>query len=154
MRDGVTFKVDGLSTLEAAFDELNKAAAKNVARRVLRKALKPVAETAIKLAPDDPKTGAPDLHRSIKVSDKLSRRLLRTASSRFYVDMYMGPTKEGYPQAIIQEFGSIHHPPHPYMRPAWEQHKGQLLDRIKDDLGIEIDKAVDRARRKALKNAK
>ena len=154
MRDGATFKVEGLNALEQAFDELNKAAAKNTAKRTLRNALKPVAQTAIKFAPDDPLTGAPDLHRSIKVSDKLSKRLLRTASSKFYVDMYMGPTKEGYPQAIIQEFGSIHHAPNAYMRPAWEQHKGSLVGRIRDELKVEIAKSVDRARRKALKHAK
>jgi hypothetical protein len=34
----------------------------------------------------------------------------------------MGPTKAGYPQAIPQEFGAVQHPPHPYMRPAWQQH--------------------------------
>ena len=154
MKDGVTFEVEGLAGIEQAIKELAPVTAKNTGRRVLRKVLKPMADTASKLAPDDPATTADDLHRSIKVSSRVARRLMMTKKSKNFVDMYMGPTGDGYPQAMIQEFGAPHHAAHPYMRPAWEQHKPTLVADIASLMTIEVDKSISRARRKALKNAK
>jgi HK97 gp10 family phage protein len=90
------------------------------------------------------------------------------------VTLWMGPTGGGYPQAMIQEFGAgphtitahdpnghlafeeagqlvtprvVHHPgnpPHPYMRPAWEAGKAQVLETIRTELGAEIAKTAAR----------
>lgn len=150
----VSAKIFGTKDLQAAFEGLKGTAAKNVSRRVLKKALTPMAKTAISKAPDDPETGPPDLHRSIIVSSKISKRLKRTASSQFYVDMHMGPTGDGYPQAMIQEFGGPTNTPQPYMRPAWDQHRGSLVGDISELMRVEIGKTIQRARRKALKNAR
>ncbi|MDZ4373558.1 MAG: HK97-gp10 family putative phage morphogenesis protein [Phenylobacterium sp.] len=169
-------RVDGLSALNARLAELPKATAKSVLRQTARAALTPMAETARRLAPDDPETGAPsDLKSSIEISprQKSGTQIKRTFEGKSATVMFMGPTGDGYPQAMIQEFGSaphvikprrkpklgfsvpgdsvvvseVQHPGHPaqpYMRPAWEQHKRGALEIVKRELGERIDKAAKR----------
>lgn len=145
----VTVQVEGLSALEQALGQLPQATAKNILRRTSRAALEPMAEVARQLAPDDPVTGAPDLRTSIAVSHRhKSGRALRLALSAHSVTTFMGPTKGGYPQAIMQEFGTEHHPPQPFMRPAWDQEAEATLERVRVGLGDEIRKAADRLARK------
>lgn len=150
---GLTVRVEGLSALNAALNELPKATGKAVLRRVGRKALEPMAEDARRLAPDDPTTGAPDLHRSIEISSrqKSGRQLKRTREGKATVNLYMGPTREGYPQAVMQEFGTSRHPPHPYMRPAWDANKRGALDIVAGSLGEEIAKSAARLAKKRAK---
>lgn len=168
-------KVAGLKALNARLQELAKATQKRILREVGTEALQPMAETARQLAPDDPKTGAPsDLKSSITVSSrqKGGRQIKRTFEGKSAVAVYMGPTGEGYPQAMIQEFGSpahkikarrkpklgfattqdpsvvvreVDHPGHraqPYMTPAWEKHKDQALEIVRTRLGEKIQKAA------------
>jgi HK97 gp10 family phage protein len=167
-------RVSGLRELDAALGELPKAAARRVVVRVLTKAAEPMAETARTLAPDDPETGAPDLHTSIAVSTKLRNpagkqefaAVMRAGGSReeavaalraarsaggdeSFAEVFVGPDKEGS-HGVLQEFGTVHHGPQPFMRPAFDRHKGQALEIIKRDLGDEILKTAKRiAARKA-----
>lgn len=171
----VRVRVAGLKELNAQLQELAKATQKRVLREVGREALEPMAATARQLAPDDPKTGAPsDLKSSITISSrqKGGRQIKRTFEGKSAVAVYMGPTGEGYPQAMIQEFGAKPHrikarrkprlgfetaqdssvvvgevehpgnPAQPYMTPAWEQHKDQALEIVRTRLGEKIQKAV------------
>jgi hypothetical protein len=83
-----------------------------VLRQTAIKALEPMRQTAADLAPDDPHTPAPDLKSSIAIASKRSSHagvieLARGPPSS--VQMYMGPTKGGYPEAIVQEFGARPH---------------------------------------------
>ena len=151
----LTVKVEGLRELDKALGELPKASGKAVLRRVGKMALEPMAKMAAARAPDDPLTGAPDLHRSIIVSTRSSAGK-RSKRKKASVEMYMGPhTKGGYPQAIVQEFGTINHPAHPYMTPAWEGEKRHALEIIKDKLGDEIRKTAARvAKRAAVKKVR
>lgn len=195
----IDVKIEGLKDLDAALSELKQSTAKGVLRRTARKALGPIAQSARDLAPDDPATDAPkDLKSSIIISP-------RQKSSRFsgfgtlgtLVQMFVGPSADGYPQAMVQEFGAkphriipkaarrgragrrarkagggkllgfdaggesvvvgevMHpgHPPRPYMRPAWERHKDELLPRIAQLLGEEIQKTVQRAAKRAARLA-
>jgi len=145
-------KVEGLHELDVALGKLSKASGKAVLRRVGRMALEPMAKMAAQRAPDDPITGAPDLHRSIVISSKQkSGRQLRFARSKSTVALYMGPDKGGYPQAIVQEFGTVHHAASPYMTPAWEAEKRHALEIIKDKLGEEIQKTAKRVAARAAK---
>lgn len=150
-------RIEGLKELDKALSEMKTATAKGVVRRTLTKALQPMAQEAASLAPDDPKTGAPDLHTSIKVSDKLKvgrRPMVNGFGFRDgTVTVFMGPTRDGYPQAIMQEFGTVKQPAQPYMRPAWDAGHMKLLEGVKDGLGAEITKTAERAARKALKKA-
>ena len=52
------------------------------------------------------------------------------------------------PQAVMQEFGTEHHGPQPFLRPAWDGGKMRMLSGIKRDLWAEIKRAADRVARK------
>jgi HK97 gp10 family phage protein len=150
-----TVKVEGLRELDAALGELSKSAARAVLRRVGLKALQPVAETARSLAPDDPATSGNDLKSSIGVGTKLSPRQARLARSavrkgeadKHFAEVYAGAGPD--PAAHNQEYGNIHHGAQPFMRPAWDQNKGKVLEIIKSDLGTEIEKSAKRAAARA-----
>ncbi|RYE43612.1 MAG: HK97 gp10 family phage protein [Hyphomicrobiales bacterium] len=179
----VRVKVEGLKQFDASLGELSKGAARGVLRRVLRKAGQPMADMASALAPDDPETGAPDLHTSIIVSDRVrntvgnkefsdvlasggstgeavaamrdARRAAKGEGS--FAEVFVGPaagSKRAAIKAIAQEFGSVNHPPHPYMRPAWDAKSGEALDTITREMGGEIDKAAARAARRAARIAR
>lgn len=147
--------VAGLKELERALSEMKTATAKGVVRRTMMKALQPMADEASRLAPDDPSTPAPDLHRAIKVGDTLKAgRSMLTKGFGFkdgQVTVWMGPTREGYPQAMMQEFGTRNQPAQPYMRPAWDAGKDALLAGFAKGMRIEITKTAERAARKAAK---
>jgi HK97 gp10 family phage protein len=153
----VTIRVDGLKELDRALSEMKTATAKGVVRRTMVKALQPMADEASRLAPDDPRTTSQDLHRSIKVGDALKAgRSMFVKGFGFgdgQVTVWMGPTREGYPQAIMQEFGTVKQPAQPYMRPAWDAGKVQLLDDFAKGMAVEITKTAERAARKAAKIA-
>ena len=149
-----TVKIEGLRELEVALAELPKATGKNVLRRVLRKRAQPIADVARSMAPDDPATGGNDLRSSIGVGTRLSprqRALHRKAvkDDRAFAEMFVGAGP--LPHSHMQEFGTVHHGPQPFMRPAWDGGKAATLDGIADDLWSEIDKS---ARRLAKKRAK
>lgn len=140
-------KVEGLKEVQTALRQLPDATAKNVMRRVLRKAGQPVADRARELAPVD----EGDLRDSIVVSTKLSKaqRQKRRKSGKNDVEIFVGAGAK--PHAHLQEFGTSFHPAKPFLRPAWDQLKRQVLDGIKDDMWAEIRKAAERLARKAAK---
>lgn len=146
-------KVEGLKELDKALAELPKATGKAVLRRVMKSAAQPMAETAERLAPRDEGT----LALSIGVSTKLTKRQRAQhrkmfRNDRASVEMFVGAG--GLPQAHIQEFGAENNQtPQPFMRPAWDQHKDQILDDISRSLGDEIAKAAMRLARKAARLA-
>jgi hypothetical protein len=147
--------------LEAAFRELGQSVAKNraVARRALTKAAEPIQEEWVRGV--DVLQG--DLRRSIKVGDKAATkasRRFRRGSGASIVERFIGidanEDKEGRLAAVagspgyayIEEFGNGKHAPNPAGRRAWESKKTVALDRLADDLKIEIGKAAKRAARK------
>lgn len=152
----MTIKVEGLKELDRALSEMKTATARGVVRRTMMKALQPMADEASRLAPDDPRTNGQDLHRSIKVGDALKAgRSMLTKGFGFkdgQVTVWMGPTREGYPQAIMQEFGTVNQPAQPYMRPAWDGGKDALLDGLAKGMAAEITKTAERAARKAARH--
>ncbi|MGR3593041.1 MAG: HK97-gp10 family putative phage morphogenesis protein [Limimaricola soesokkakensis] len=166
----VTVKVEGLRELERNLAGLTKAAGKGALRRALRTAAEPMADIARQLAPDDESTGGYDLRESIVVGTKLSRSQARKhrkmfRDNRSSVEMFMGAGP--LPQAIFVEFGTDPHinkgkfagsmhpgtPARPFIRPAWDQDKMAMLERLKVELRKEIDKSVQRAIRKQARQA-
>ncbi len=149
----VTIKMEGFRELDLALGKLPQATAKRTMRKVLKTAAQPIADAASRIAPDDPATPAPDLHRSIGVShrQKTGRQRKFTKEGKNEANMYVGPTADGYPQAMMQEFGTAHHSPQPYMRPAWDKHRNGALNTIKAELGKEIVKAAARLAKKRAK---
>jgi HK97 gp10 family phage protein len=142
---GVAFR--GWRELDRALGELPKATAKNVLRRTSKAALEPMANQAAALAPQQ----SGRLSFSISVSERGTRRAewLR-AKARFSFVMAMGPAggTGALQYAAFKEFGTIKMSPEPFMRPAWDGGKVQMLEFVKVELGNQIDAAARRLARK------
>lgn len=147
MARAVTVKIEGLKELDQALGELKKSTAKNVLKRVLQDAGEITAQAARGLAPRDEW----HLHDSIDVSTVLNDRqkgLHKEQGGKAFQEMFVGTNN---PAGVQQEFGNSRHGPQPFMRPAWDGTKGEVLERISNNLWAEIDRAAQRAARKALK---
>lgn len=143
---GVKVHVEGLKELEQALQRLPKANAKAVLRRTLKEAGEPVAKTARSLAPRE----MGYLRESIDVSPKLSSRQATMNNRQSPVEMYIGPGTD--PAGHLQEFGTgPGHQAQPFMRPAWDQHKNEVLDIIANRTWLEIEKTAARLAKKAAK---
>jgi HK97 gp10 family phage protein len=152
----VKVKIEGLKEVKAALRELPDATAKRIMRRVLIDAGQMIAETARQLAP----VAGGDLRDSIAVGTTLSKsqRKKHRKGGKDDVEVFVGPAvpdggNSPVPQAILQEFGTSHHPAQPFLRPAWDQHKRAVLDGIKDAMWTKIRKAAERLAKKAAKTA-
>jgi HK97 gp10 family phage protein len=159
--------VSGLKELDRALGELPKATARSVLVRVLKTAGEPIAEAARNAAPIDDGT----LRDSIKVSARIKNKVgmkeysaalrdglgkaaartalrdaRRNAGGGSFAEVYVGPArgKGVIRYAHLQEFGTVNHPPHSYMRPAWDGEKDHALSIIRRELGDEIIKAARR----------
>jgi len=164
-------RVEGLSGLNAALGELSKSLAKGALRRTLVKAGQPIAQRARSLTPVD----SGQLRNSIAVSSKLGttagkaefaaamrsgaglaaataalRSARRTAAGDgSTAEVYVGAGR--LPHAHMVEFGSINNTPQPFLRPAWDEKRGEALDIIKNELGGEIQRTAQRAAARAAK---
>lgn len=152
----VKMKIEGAGSIERALGELPRGTAKGVMRRSMKKSLKPVAQAAQALSPF-----------TIAVTSKLTARQSREARNdrgRSKVVLYVGPvqpTGEDAPHAHLYEFGTGPRvqaktgrstgamPARPFMRPAWDMAKPVILEILRREVWAEIEKAVERARRKA-----
>jgi HK97 gp10 family phage protein len=146
----ITVKVEGLQELMTALRELPNATAKNIMRRVLVARAEPVAEAARRLVP---------VHEGhLKESIHVATRLTRRQKSRHRkvdpddVEVFVGPGSD--PAAHLNEFGSSHQAAHPFMRPAWDETKDELLEGVAADMWDEIEKAATRLAKKAAKAAR
>lgn len=152
-----TIKLDGFRELESMLKDLKPVTAKGVARRSQKKVLAPIAEAAQRMGPKH-RDGSPF---NVAVKARSARDLLADGINPKpgEVFMFAGPVNE--PLAHLFENGTVERVQsttgrstgrmmmQPFMRPAWDQHKNGLLDRLRDVLKIEIDKSLARAARKA-----
>jgi len=136
-------RVEGLKELDKALSQLKVSTAKGVARRVLKMAAEPIAEAGRSNAPLGP-TG--NLKASYGVGTKLTRRQSKLHKKQSPVEVFAGPND---PAAIQTEFGNEHQAAEPHLRPAWDANKDKALEIIATELGDEIDKAAQRAARRA-----
>jgi HK97 gp10 family phage protein len=145
----VTFEVEGLNECEEALEDLvntlgaSRTTGKNVLKRSLLSAGKPTADLAQRLAPK--RRG--HLAASITVSTQLSPRQRRMHRKVSPVEVYIGAGQA--PHAHLQEFGTPHHAPQPFLRPAIDQTGKQIIDIFQVEIRKETDRAVDRAKAKA-----
>lgn len=157
--------VIGAAELEAALRELAREAGSRTMhaamQRALMKAGAPVVDDARRRAQVFNGTGR--MASKIKISTTLSRRQRRLQGfgNRHHgtASVYIGAGPRG--PAVLMEFGTgpRRHksgkstgaaPAQPFMRPAWEAHKQQVLRDFSKLLWIEIQRAAKRAaRRKA-----
>ncbi len=151
----VSVKLEGFSELEKELERLTKAAGKGVLRRSLKKAAQPMADLMQGMAPRG-ESAEDKLAESIAVSTKLSKRQATQHRRMFRndkasVEMFVGPGPD--PAAWNQEFGNVNHGAQPFVRPAWDQDKDAMLDRLGKDLWSELEKSIKRAERKAARQA-
>ena len=131
----VTFKVEGLRECEEALAELGRTG-KNVLGRALQKAGEVVAQEAARRAPRA--TG--DLAESMTVGTKA-----KGASPKGTARRYVGSTSSFL---HLQEFGTAHSAPQPFFRPAIDATGKLLIETFRQELKVEIDKAILRQQRK------
>lgn len=139
------FTVSGFAELHRNIEKLTQIQRSIGLSPLLEKSLERMAFVAAGIAPDDPKTPPPyDLKSSITVStrQRSGRAKHDRPLGRYEARAYMGPTKYGYPQAIMQEFGTIHETAQPYMRPAWDTGKDYALKVIADGYGEYVFKTA------------
>lgn len=147
MRRAGKVRVEGLRELDQALGQLKASTAKGVLRRVGRAALEPFDEAWRVKAPHLSHT----LQESGGVGSKLTRTQRAAVERESFVEVHAGPGPN--PQAVQQEFGNRQHPAQPFIRPAWEETKDQVLENVKTGLGEEIAKTVARAAKRAAKAA-
>lgn len=145
----VKFTIEGLAELQVALRELPDATAKNVLRRVGKQALQPIADAAAQRAPVDQGTLRDSIHVGTKLSRRQKSKHKKISEDDVEVFVGAGPV----PQAIWQEFGTVNHPAHPFLRPAWDAGKDTVINTIADLLWVEIQKSAARIARKAAKGA-
>lgn len=150
----VSMKLEGFAELERELDRIGKVTAQKASlRRALRKSAQPLADLAQQKAPrGDTETLAPSISVSTKLSKRQAskhRRMFK--DDRAAVEMFVGAGPLS--SAHTQEFGTIHHPAQPFLRPAWDEDKKALLDRLKAEIWADIQKTLARAARKAARQA-
>lgn len=135
-------KISGFAHLNKAIEGLTQIQQAIGLSPLLVEALEPMRDVAAGIAPDDPKTGRPwDLGDSIQVGtrQRSGRAKADRSLGQYEARAYMGPTKGGYPQAIMQEFGTVRHLPSPFMRPSWDTGKKGVLEIIKRGYAARVD---------------
>lgn len=137
------FKVSVSPSIYRTMDHLPSLAKTKALEPLVVAALQPMAETARYLAPDDPLTGPPwDLKSSIAVSTK--RRGVKAHERLSRAAAFMGPTREGYPQAMFQEFGTVKMVATPYMRPAFDADKAKAIKIIEAGFAERVEAALQK----------
>jgi HK97 gp10 family phage protein len=163
-------KIEGLREIQAALQDLSKATARNVVKRVLLKRAQPIVEAARTRAPvrtgrlrdsiiaqarggNAGKAAFAEAMRggaSRAAAGRAAREANRAAGST--VEVAIGPNDTAFYASMV-EFGTEHSGPKPFMRPAWDATKGQVLDGVGDDMWAEIKKALARQAKRLAKKA-
>jgi len=138
-----TFKIEGLQELDEALSDLSKATARNILLRTLKE--------QGEIIRADGERNAPKLKGGLKASytvgTKLSRRQKSQNRKESAVEVYIGPGPAA--KGVQTEFGNAHQAAHPHLRPAFDGNVHRVLAGIRDTLAEQIEKARQRAARKA-----
>ncbi len=140
------FKLEGGRDLLNTLADLPKAAQQGVLRRVMTKAIEPIAKNVTAKAPK--RFG--DLEESMTTGgkNKLNKRQRSlNRESRNETQVHFGTAD---PAGIASEFGNEHQAAQPFFRSEWESGKDGARRTIERELGDEIVKtATRRAKRLA-----
>jgi len=146
----VDMKIEGLKEIEQALATLKVGTSKGVARRAMKKELKPVMDMANALWP-----GSSD--EVFKVTSKVSGSQPQPKKGRSIVNMLVGAPggATGTPHAHLIEWGTGPRTqkngrftgsvsPQPMLTPAWDAHSGKILEGLGARLWDEISKTQAR----------
>ena len=148
-------KIEGLRELDAALTDLvngvggSRATGKNVLKRTLIAAARPIEEAAAANAP----VLSGSLQRDVKTGTRLTRRQSRAVrrAGKSTVEVHVGVAD---PAGMQTEFGNEHQAAEPWFRPAWDGEQHNALNIVTTTLGSEIEKTRQRAARKAARLAR
>jgi HK97 gp10 family phage protein len=139
----VRVRFEGGRELDAALSQFTPAKRRAIGRVALDEGGEIMAKAARALAPVD----QGDLRESIDVSGMLSKLQRSEHQKIAEQERFVGP--DNRPQGHLREFGGDGNPPHPFMRPAFDQTKDAVLKRIGEALWLGIEKAVLSAAKRA-----
>ncbi len=175
----LTVKTEGFAELDKAIGEFSKATGRNIMRRAAMAGGEVIAARAKEIAKGSKDTG--ELMDSIAVSTKLGGRAKGMSRKASEVEVFVGPSDDVRFRAHFIEFGTAPgkrggragerstdvkqangvgrkvyrtHPgnkPQPFMRPAFDEKAEEAIDAVAAALRVEMAKATERARRKALR---
>lgn len=170
----IEVKVEGIAELEQSLSELKTSVAKRAVKKALFTASRPIVERAKQLVPVDEgelrngimaggtlknNAGKQAFHDVMASGGSQEEALsaLRDArreakGEKSNVEIYVGVSSKVH-HATLVEFGTSHSAPQPFIRPAFESEKENVLALIKTELRSEIDKAAARAAKRAAKLA-
>lgn len=156
----VDMKFEGARDIEKALAQLAQGTSKGVARRGMKKELKPVAMMANALWPGS----SDDVFR---ITSRIARGQMGDSHmqrGRSIINMFVGAPggRNGTPEAHLIEFGTGPRytengafrgsvAPQPMLQPSWDVQKSQMLEGLGETLWDEIRKTQARLAKKAAK---
>lgn len=150
MATSVTVRVEGLRELGERMRRLSSEVALKVSARATNKAAQLIKKQAKTNIQTSPSVDQGDLLRSVIVK-KIPKSQTNLTSEHIVTVRGRGKkVKEGAkaqataPHAHLVEFGTVHMPAEPFLRPAFQQEKGFAFGVIKSTLEEGIEKAAKR----------
>lgn len=138
-------KMTGFAEMEKLLRELPKAVAKNVLRTAMKDAGQQVVDAAKAIVPKKSR----GLEQSITMSVRLSRGQRRRRRKKGDVELFLGPSHPKGAHGHLIEFGHLdkdgnHVAKQPFLRPAWDDRKDQVLKDFSAAMWTAIQKALDK----------
>ncbi|HFG5988377.1 TPA: HK97-gp10 family putative phage morphogenesis protein [Salmonella enterica subsp. enterica serovar Kedougou] len=119
----ITMDVKGLDELERQLIALGEKVGTKVLRDAGREAMKVVEEDMKQHAGYDENSPGPHMRDSIKIrTRKVAKKFASTV-----VSIRVGPSNEHYMKASPQEFGTVKQVAKPFIRPALDYNKAEVL---------------------------
>jgi len=117
-------RIEGTDDIARKLAAMSRALTRQTLEPILRENMEPIAA--------DMRANAPRATGELADSVRVTKRLSKTQRSKLEriapVEMYAGPGP--LPQAVQEEFGNNHQPPHPFIRPAFDRGAKTAVDGI------------------------
>ncbi len=134
-------RFSGDRELDRALRVLEKATPKPFLKGVMKASAKPL----VKNMKTNVRKDTGELRKSIKARLKLAKKGL--------IIMKVGPGKDQF-WGMFLEFGTAHHSPFPWMRPAWDGKKDKTLALITAGLALQLNRVAKKISRKVSRGKK
>lgn len=127
----ITMEVKGLAELERQLIALGEEVGTKILLDAGRAAMVPVLEDMKQHAGFDEESAGPHMRDDIKI-----RTSSRKNTGDTVVVIRVGPSNKHFMKALAQEFGTIKQVAHPFMRPALDYKKSQVLRILTQDIKL------------------
>lgn len=143
--------LDGTGDLLKRLQQLPASVSAQAQRRALLSGAEPMRAHAAALAPRDTQSNGPHLADHIVIGVQSARKLKNAGLSAAELDVAqsgtvveVGPSQKpsDHFYGYFQEFGTVHHPAHPFMRPAFDAQGRRSLAVVLASLWESIRKAL------------